>query len=366
MNREAYELANRIKTETETGGDILLDGPGDVEKEKYKKYIMQKIQEEEQGESRRRKGKYRHMRISAAACAGVFLLAGIVFFGDEIHAMIRQISWNIGSALGTPEDLADYSQVVNTSVSDKGYVITLQEALVSEGELMVNYTLQRENGEPLDELFSDTGLLMTRENLYINGEEMKCASEMGGDFLDEEQKILGVVTKYFLFHVCGIDLAKENEFRIEFEQIGGEKGDWNFAFKADSSALAGDTKRAEIGESFMLPDGIKVTLDEFSSNKLEQRITYSLSARSRYTLVLDAEDSEGNRVEFSTRTQGDSGYMLNRTHYEAGVPEETGSRLDEEAETVTMTLYARKDLDENGQAVHDCVQIGEPFVIELP
>ena len=116
----------------------------------------------------------------------------------------------------------------------------------------------------------------------------------------------------------------------------------------------------------MLPDGIKVTLDEFSSNKLEQRITYSLSARSRYTLVLDAEDSEGNRVEFSTRTQGDSGYMLNRTHYEAGVPEETGSRLDEEAETVTMTLYARKDLDENGQAVHDCVQIGEPFVIELP
>lgn len=366
MNREAYELANRIKTEAETGGDILLDGPGDAETERYKNYIAQKIRKEKRRENRRRKGKYRHMRISAAACAGVFLLAGVACFGDEIHAMIRQISWNIGSALGISEDLADYSEVVNTSVSDKGYVITLQEALVSEGELMVNYTLQREDGEPMDELFSDAGLLMTRENFYINGEEVKCASEMGGDFLDEERKILGVVTKYFLFHIPDIDLAKENEFRIEFERIGGEKGDWKFAFKADSSALAGDTKRTEIGESFMLPDGVKVTLDEFSSNKLEQRISYSLSARSLYTLVVDAEDSEGNRVEFSTRTQGDSGYMLNRTHHEAEAPEETDSRLNEEAETVTMTLYARKELDEDGQAVRDYVQIGEPFAIELP
>ena len=369
MNREAYELANRIKTEAETGGDILLDGPGDAEIEKYKNYIAKKIQEERRSERRRRKGMHKHIRTYAAACAALFLLAGIVFFGDEIHAMIRQISWNIGSALGIPEDLADYSEVVNTSVSDKGYVITLQEALAGEGELMVNYTLQREDGEPMEYLITGERLLMLDGDLYINGEKVNCAIEVGGDYLDEEQKILGVVTKYLLFHISDIDLTKENEFRMEFDRIGvdgGVKGDWAFAFRADNSALAGDTKRAEIGESFMLPDGVKVTLDEFSSNKLEQRISYSLSARSLYTLMVDAKDSEGNRVEFLTRTQGDSGYMLNRNHYEAEVPEETPDRLDDEAETVTMTLYAIKELDEDGLTGNDYVQIGEPFEIELP
>lgn len=367
MNREVYELANRIKTEPETDGDILLGSPGDAEIEKYKNYIMQKIQEEKQREGRRRKEMHKHIRAYAAACAALFLLAGTVFFGDEIHAMIRRISWSIGSALGIPADLADYSQVVNTSVSDKGYVITLQEALAGEGELMVNYTLQREDGEPMEYLITGERLLMLDGDLYINGEKVNCAIEVGGDYLDEERKILGVVTKYLLFHVPDIDLTKENEFRMEFDRIGvdgGVKGDWAFAFRADNSALAGDTKRAEIGESFMLPDGVKVTLDEFSSNKLEQRISYSLSARSHYTLMVDAEDSEGNRAEFLTRTQGDSGYMLNRNHNEA--PEETPNRLDEEAETVTMTLYAIEELNEDGLPGNDYVQIGEPFEIELP
>ncbi len=361
MNREAYELANRIETELGTDGITLTESPGDVKTEKYKKYILQQLQRERQVKRRKTKGIY------AAACAVLILLSGTVFLGDELHAMIRQLRWNIGSALGISEDLADYSEMVNTSVVDRGYVVTLQEALVSEGELMVNYTLQREDGEPMDEL--DRSLWIMNGDFYINGEKINCTIEAGSDFLDEERKVLGVMTKYFLFHTPDIDLAQENEYRMEFDQIGvdgGVKGNWNFAFKADSSALMGDTIRTELGKNFMLPDGVSVTLEEFSTNHLEQRISYSLSGRSRYSLVVEAVDSEGNQVEFSTRTQGDSGYMLNQTcEYYAETSEKIYRRLDENAETVTMTLYTREELDENGQVGDDYVQIGEPFEVKL-
>lgn len=365
MDRAAYELANRIKTEPEMDEVIRFGNPGSIETEQYKKYIIQKIQREKRQGKRSRKGK--HVPVYAAACAALFLLVGTVFFGDEIHAMVRQISWHVGSAIGISEDLADYSEVVNASVSDKGYVITLQEALANEGELVINYTVQREDGKPMENPVSDAGMIILEETLYINGEKINCASEVGSDFLDEEQKVLGIITKYFLFHVPDIDLSKENEFRVEVDRIGvdgGVKGDWNFAFKADSSALTGDTKRMKIGKSFILPDGVTVTLDEFSTNKLEQRISYSLSDRTLFNFRVDVEDSEGNRTVFATRTQGDSGYMLGRGDTE--LFDWMSGRLDEGTNKVTMTLYARKEIDENGlveQAGY--IQLGEPFEIEF-
>lgn len=347
MNREAYELANRIKTEPGTDGDILLESPGDFKMKKYKNNMLQEIKREKQAKKRNFRG------VSAAACAALILLAGTVIFSDDVHAMIRQISWSIGNALGISGDLADYREVINTSVEDKGYVITLQEAVASEKKLVINYTLQREDGAAMDEILTADG------SLRINGKNVTDGVGGGAEFLDEEQKVVGVVLEYF---VENADLSGENDFQISFERIGmtdAVKGNWDFAFKADGSELIADTKRTAIGKTFVVPNGGEITLDEFTSNELEQRIFYSLSDTSGYIFKAEAEDSEGNKAEFGVRIQDtDSGHMQNEEILYDG-------RLDAEAETVTITLYGVELPKESGQMSHDYVQIGEPFEITL-
>lgn len=346
MNRKAYELANRIETELGTDGITLTESPGNVKMEQYKKYIMQEIQRERLTKKRKPKEIY-------AACAALILLVGTVLFSDDVHAMMRQISWSIGSALGISRDLADYREVINTSVADKGYVITLQEAVASEEKLVINYTLQREDGEAMDEILTADG------SLYINGVNMTDGVGGGAEFLDGEQKIVGVVLEYF---VENADFSGENEFQINFERIGitdTVKGNWNFAFKADGAELIADTKRTVIGKTFAVPNGGEITLDEFTSNELEQRIFYSLSDTSGYIFKAEAEDSNGNKAEFGVRIQDmDSGHMQNEELQYDG-------RLDAEAEKVTITLYGVELPKESGQMSHDYVQIGEPFELTL-
>lgn len=347
MDREAYKLANEIKTELGAHGESLWECPGDMEMKRYKNTVLNEIKKE------KRTKRNTFSRASVAACAALMLIAGTVAFGDEVHAAIKQIGWNISSALGISEDLADYKEVVNTSVTDKGYVITLQEAVVSEEKLVVNYTLQREDGKPMESYLTPNG------SLYINGKLMTGGAGGSAGFLDEEQMVLGALTN---FEAADMDLSGENEFRLVFDQLGfedGVKGKWEFAFTADGTELIADTKRTEIGKSFELPDGVTVTLKELAMNDLEQRIPYDLSGPTSYILMVKATDAQGNQVEFGVRTQDrKSGYMQNEEVIDDG-------RLDAQGGTVTMTLYAVALPEEDGRISDDYVQVGEPFEVEI-
>lgn len=347
MNREAYKLANNFKTELVANQDYLAECPSEIEMKRYKKTVLNEIKKEKQT----RKSTFR--RTFAAACAALMLIAGAALFGDEARAAIRQIGWSISSALGISKDLADYREVLNTSVIDKGYVITLQEAVVSNESLVINYTLQREDGQSMEQYLTPDGIL------YINEKKVTGGIHGSADFLDKEQKLLGVVAFY---DIAGIDLSQKNEFRLVFERLGfkdGVKGKWDFAFTASGADLIADTKRTEIGKTFELPDGVLVTLKELSINELEQRISYDISAGTNYLLMIKAEDSSGRQVEFGSRGQDEkSGYMQNEDILYDG-------RLDGTAKTVTLTLYAVELPEENGQISDDYIQIGDTFELEL-
>lgn len=181
MNREAYRLANEIKTELEADRDCLIDSLTDTDMQKYHSRILGEIKKE------KRAAKRHFSKMAIAACAAIAILATTVVFSEDVHAAIQQIRWSISNALGISSDLADYSEVINTSVSDKGYVITLQEAVVSEEKLVVNYTVQQESGQPLDEI------LIVDGELLINGKHVSPGSSGSAGFLDEDQTVLGVV-----------------------------------------------------------------------------------------------------------------------------------------------------------------------------
>ena len=110
---------------------------------------------------------------------------------------------------------------------------------------------------------------------------------------------------------------------------------------------------------FQLPDGTTVTLHEFTSNQLEQRITFSQSAGTRYLLMVMAEDQNGHQAEFGTRTiDENAGYMQNEDIVLDG-------RVDDTAGPLTLTLFAVELPEENGRISDDYVQIGEPFELGI-
>lgn len=349
MNREAYRLANEIGAEFETDGACLKDSPEDMDMEKYRRLVLKSIRREKK--MRRKK----YYGFAVAACAAFAIVVSTAAFGDQARAAIRQISWSIGNALGISSDLENYREVVNTSVLDKGYVITLQEAVVSEDKLVVNYTIQREDGQSMGE-----EILVPNGTLYINGKAVYGAAGGSAGFLDEENKVIGEVDDY---QISGdVDLTQENEYVLSFDAIGHEneiKGKWEFAFTADGADLIADTIKAEIGREFQLPDGTTVTLNAFTSNQLEQRITFTQSAGTRYQLMVMAEDQKGHQVEFGLRTvDGNVGYMQNEDIILDG-------RLDDAAGPFTLTLFAVELPEADGQISDDYVQIGEAFELTI-
>lgn len=365
MNREAYELANRIEAELGADEDYLKERPDDIEMKRIKAHVLQEIKKEKQTKKRNFRG------VTVAACAALMLLAGTVFFGDEVHAMMKQISWNIGNALGISSDLANYREVVNSSITDGEYIVTLQEVVATEEKLVISYTIGREDGQSPEELIDTSGGanlekgIYPETDLYINGEKVQSAILADYRFIDDEKTVVGALAQ-LQFLASEIDISQENEYKIGFY-----RNRWNiafhvggFSFKADGTDLIADTKRTEIDRTFKLPDGVKVTLNELATNELEQRISYSLSAYTDYIVKVKAIDSAGNRAEFGVRVQGpESGYMQNeKTIYDGSVYD---SRLDDAAESVTMTLYAVELPKESGQESQDYEQIGESFELEL-
>lgn len=349
MNREAYRLANQIKTDFLADGDCLMEGLKEKEMGQYKAKILTEIHKEKRT-TRRRYGKR-----MVAACAAVTLLAGATLFGGEVHAAIQQIRWSISEALGLPDNLEAYRDVVNTSVADKGYLLTLQEAVVSEEKLVVNLTLQREDGQPMEDI------LVPDAMLYVNGKPMMIGAGGGAGFLDATQKIVGVETSYELPEM---DLSSENMYRLVFNSLGTEdaiRGRWEFAFTADGADLIADTVRINLQKEFTLPDGVTVTLEELTMNDLEQRISYRTSDYTDYLMKVIAIEPTGEQVEFSTmfyEGKKGSGYMMNQEIIDDG-------RIDTSADSVTMTLYTVQLPKESGRMSHDYQPLGESFEVEL-
>ena len=350
MRKEAYTLANEIGAKWEFDISYQKERLETEDIEKYKKAVTEKIQMENKSKGR----KALRRMVAAAACMAALIFSTAVF-GEKVHAAIERISWNIGSALGLSGDLAAYSSVVHTSVTDSGYVITLQEVVVAEKKLVANYTLQREDGEPMEKIYVPVG------NLSINGKTSLGGSSGGGQFLNEEHTITGIEMSYDI--IDDVDLTQENSYQLKFEEIdiGSIKGKWNFQFTADGADLIADTLRIPLQKEFIIEDGVSIVLEELTLNELEQRIFYHIEGSSEYMVMVQVEDSAGRQIEFSTsRFDGISGngYMQNVEVIEDG-------RIAEDAESVTFTLYVKNIPQESVQMTHDYVQVGEPFTVDI-
>jgi len=340
MKQEGYKLANQIRTE-----EIELQQLDEITRKKHKLTVLDEIKREKK-RNRNRKKKL----AVAAACVGIGL-GGVLGFSDEVHAAIEQIRFTLSEALGLKQDLAQYKEVVNSSVTDSGYQITLQEVVAAEKRLLISYTIQREDGQPIEEGF----YVSLWESLWINGKQVYGGGSGSMRFLDETHTIMGVEKAY---DTDEFDLASENDYEWKLEASENGKGEWDFQFTANGFDLMADTKRMTLGNEFYLPNGTILTLDELVVNDLEQRINVHSSGdgTTDYNIKLIITDEQERNVEFYisrfSNVNGFTGYMLNAENIENG-------RIAPDAQTISATLYAVELPKEDGRIPNEYVQVGE-------
>lgn len=343
MDKKIYDMANDIVT--------------DATELESRKLSVKEIGKYQRSFRKRWKGGRRSIAgpgKMAVCAAALILAAGITATNSEVHAAMEQLQWTISNALGLQKDLEDYKEVVDTTVMDSGYALTLHEVVASEEELWINLSVQKEDGSPLslDEIAPDN-------NIKINGKRIDGGSGGGIHYLNEEQTAIGMEMRYTS---DGVDLSGVNEYQIIFRQLdieGKIRGNWEFSFTADGSALMADTRRVALDKTFTLPNGIAITLKEFTSNDLEQRIIYTADAKEavEYDLLEIARDDKGGEYSFYLSSFNGSrkkGYLRAQ---ETRIPE--GTNL------VEMTLYTVAMPEESGKMSNDFQPLGDSFMMEI-
>jgi len=335
---QIYSLLNDVKTNIDLYEKEELT---DIEMAKMKKFVKLK------------RGKSRSLRtLASMACALlVVILVENTAFADEIHDVTKSIGWQISNFLGIEKDLQDYVTVLNTSQTDKGYTITLNEVILDKSELVVSSLIKSE--KPIAD-----GLTAYAE-VYVNGKNVLNASSGGSKQLDDY-----AVESVINYKLKNVNTDEKLDYIIEFNQIGEGgntiKGNWDFSFRADGEALAADTIHIPLNAYFKLPNGVKLQLTEYTSNSLGDRIYFDLSNVTKhngaeYDMNLEGKDDLGNDITFYLSYMDGDGHGC----FKASEP------LDKASKSIMLKPYAVKFPEKNGKLNNDFISIGDEFTLDM-
>lgn len=297
---------------------------------------------------KRKNTKFKKGLISAAALALV-LMGGTYIFGNSVVASVKLAMFDIENYLKINKDIQDYKTIIGKSISNDGITIQLNEVILDGDDIIVSTTLKSE--EPLGEMGIDTS-----GDLYINGKRI--SNGAGGSS--------GLIDDYTQEEVLIYHLDKElqdGDLNIELKYNGvyyndkNIRGNWKFEFKANGDALKINTNIIKLDNTFVLENGQKITLNEYRSNDLGQKIHYSIENKDKkniYSLLLKGYDDLGNEVSFSNTHEEKNGGVLNND-----------VNISENAKQLTVKLYAVPFPVNSEKMNNGYKQVGEEFTIDL-
>lgn len=345
--KDIYSLLNDVETNISSYAvEELTDG----EKRKMLKKINQIL-----GNDKGSTTKRRNYAAIAACAATIILIAGTISLNDGVYATAKSIAWQIGDFLGVEKNLQDYTTVIGTEKTDKGYTIKLNEIILDEDQLIVSSSVKSQ------EKLSAGGLMPFAE-VYVNGKQVSVAAGGGSKFIDDytEESVLD-------YELEDIDTNGRLDIELVYTGILKDdkeaKGDWRFHFEADGAKLAMDTTRIALNNSFPLPNGSKLVLTEYTSNDLGQKVYFKIEnwdykKDPMYDLVLKGKDNLDHKVEFGlSYFKGEKKVgRLNAAPINGTI---------EGVQSITLKPYAVKMPEKSGRMSHDFVEIGDSVTINL-
>ena len=334
MEKNIYYFLNEVNTETEQYEEECLT---EMDQKRLTRSVLKKA-------GKGRKKILPVAGVCAAACLTV--LAVGPFRGNVVDAM-ESFTYHIGAFLGIDEDLSPYEEVIQQSVTDKGVTVTLNSVVLDGDSLVVSVT------EVYEEEIAENNPGMWA-NIYMNGKNISNSASGGAKPIDRH-----TVESVITYSLEQVDVSRQLDFKIKFE--GSEAysgGDWEFAFTASGKELAADTISIPMDYTFTLPNDAVITMTEFTSNAMGEKIYYTASKEgSAYDLKLEGTDNLGNPVSFYLKEASKEGGKFTIDNLDCN--------LDPEASSLTLTPYAVKMPEKSGRLSNDFKKAGDEFTINL-
>ncbi len=220
--KDIYRLFNHVRFEDGELGDLTADA-GVAPKERIKKTLVRKI---------RRQRTVRSLTSGLAAAALVVLcLVGIgtalPSFADNVP-LLNSIIQTLNDRSGYHGAYAEYSQIVNKSVTSNGLTLTINEVMADDSKLIVGYTVQG-----VDKIINNYDTVWLDSDIKINGKYFSSTGGGAGKFLDDYTYV-----GYEDVHPQPMAAAQILNVDFNVFEIAGRRGRWNFAFSASKDELS--------------------------------------------------------------------------------------------------------------------------------
>lgn len=336
MSKHLYELLNEVETDFDCYTQTPLTP---LEKKQMEHRIRKKLHHNKSHKS---------IKIACAIACCSILFLGV--FHEEVYATILQAQNKLSVMLGITKDLSPYEKVINQTITKNGISLTLNSVILNNDQLIISVTETQET--PISDQSTITG------TVSIDGE----INHNGGVGASNR------IDNYTIEHIMELELGTDfdvnqtREFHLIFENYDtslDKKGQvWEYKFFADGVQLSSDTKKTPLAVSFTLPNNTIVTLSEFVTNALGDKIYFTFNGPNSYNIVLRGMDNQNHPVEFYLSHSNETGgrFDLDMLDYEP----------TNDVISYTLTPYAVEFPKESGRMSNDFKPIGEAFTVQIP
>lgn len=258
--KDLYKLFNHVKID-EDQFDNIEEEVSNMQKKRIKKNLNKKIK----GKKNWKIIKYSYTAAALALVSLIGINTVSPSFAENIP-VVGSIIQVLNEKMGIYGDYAEYSQMVDKSVTNKGIGVTINEVMADGSRLIIGYTVKSD--EKLeDEEFKD--YFSMTSDFEINGKRIDGGGSGMGNYVDDYT--------YIGSETVNISLLKiPEEFKIDLKisNIMDIKGKWNFAFNASKEEITKNSTVFKPNQQIDFPDSI-VTIDKVEFSPIGTYISLS-------------------------------------------------------------------------------------------
>ncbi len=191
-------------------------------------------------------------------------MADITEETENLNAAISRFTTMIAEILQISDDLAPYTDVINTTQTKNGISITLNEVILAENSLFASVNLDTEDK------YDGVGI-SAGENIKINGREYVCDSSSVYLRQNLEENDNQYVVEWI--YDDGVPLQKKADIETEIvvhKQIDDIEGEtFTFAFSTSKEELQENTVHLRLDQRISLGEGEVSEIFRVDSTKIQ-------------------------------------------------------------------------------------------------
>jgi hypothetical protein len=268
-------------------------------------------------------GRIKKTIVAIAACmAFLMFVVGISYVNPALAAQIPILN-PIVQMLGYRGDYAQYSEIVNKTVTHNGKSFTINNVVCYDNNIVIGYTA-KSNTKITGPLFFPT--------YKVNGKWLNVGTTGGSENLDNNT-VIGTIE----IMSDPITLPDKFNFEMSFNSLDNTSGNWDFKFSISKAELS-KNKKTYTPNQIVKYGNYDFTIDKIALTPLSTVISRHSSSQSKMPFFPIILDDQGNEISKGGGRIRESSDRFDITS--------TLSKINQDAKYLTIVPYAENSNNE--------------------